>query len=518
MNFPGFVGGSYSDYSPNSALDETINLIPQKVETPQAKNGMELVGTPGLAAFGELPFYPIRGVWGGDGRMFAVAVDPGDDTKCALFEVLKDGTYINRCTGGAFTGTGTSSSYYVAGVNGASGTGPAGGPMDSDDKPVTFATNGNQLLVVSGGKVYCDSGNGPVAQNFLDPDTGDPTGDAVSASHCVFLDGFFIISGKAVTGSQTYGPKQINISHLYDGTKWDVLDFAVKEAYPDNIATIAVDHEDLWIFGDSNSSEVWQNTGAADFPFQRNPGAIIHQAAVPNSPVSASIANGVAWLGGDTRGWPVAWMARGYQPTRISNHSIERIWGGYSKFDDAVAYSYELEGHQCLVITFPTGNATWVWDATTGLWHRWAYGASFDRHKVMYHTFEWGMHLGADHTSGAIYKIDHSTYTDNGDPIVFRRTFPHVCDEQQRIPHHALRLDHESSANVTMTLAWSDDSGGHWSSEHAPDGKRVANGEAARIIASEWRRMGTARDRVYRLTGSGDGKRALINAYLNPKD
>lgn len=558
MIFPGFAGGAYSEYSPSAAMQECINLIPRTVDAAQEKSKLILVGTPGLAAFATLPYYPIRGMWGGDGRTFVVATDPADTTKAGFFEVMDDGTYVNR-------------SLLTDGVL-----------LDDDGTPVTFAANGNQLLIVSGGSVYCDSGTGPVKQRFtvkwdgLTIDAADATKvttatggfdatdvgktlnitggtgftvgtytissvaagvatlsgaagtvgstggaatelfDYIGASHCVFLDGFFIVSGKSVTGSQTYGPKQINISDLYDGTSWSPLDYAVKEAYPDNIATLLVDHEELFIFGDSNSTEVWQNTGA-DFPFQRNPGAIIHQAAAPNS-CATSVANGVAWIGGDTRGWSRAYIARGYQPTPISTAPIERIWAGYSTINDAVAYTYTLEGHSLLVINFPTGNATWVWDATTGLWHQWASGEAFDRHKVMYHTYEWGMHLGADHTTGDIYKIDHTVYTDDGDPIYFRRTMPHACDEQQRVAHHCFRLDHESSADVEMTLAWSDDSGRHWSTEHAPSGVRVADGESDRPISSEWRRLGTSRDRVYRLTGSGDGKRALVQAYLNPKD
>ena len=85
--YPGFVGPAYIGFTPNAAADECINLIPEPIESGTGQNKFILAGTPGTAIFGTLPYYPILGMWGGDGRLFAVAVNPGNTAQAALFEI-----------------------------------------------------------------------------------------------------------------------------------------------------------------------------------------------------------------------------------------------------------------------------------------------------------------------------------------------------------------------------------------------------------------------------------------------
>jgi hypothetical protein len=57
-----------------------------------------------------------------------------------------------------------------------------------------------------------------------------------------------------------------------------------------------------------------------------------------------------------------------------------------STLEDAVAYTYQIEGHEMYVVTFPSvGNGlTWVYDLATQSWHKWLYwnGAEYTRHSV----------------------------------------------------------------------------------------------------------------------------------------
>ena len=43
--------------------------------------------------------------------------------------------------------------------------------------------------------------------------------------------------------------------------------------------------------------------------------------------------------------------------------------GLYPMLSDAFGYCYSDGGHTFYVLTFPSGNATWVYDATTAMWH-----------------------------------------------------------------------------------------------------------------------------------------------------
>ena len=559
----GLVGGTYQSEALGADAQETINLYPEAVESGSGRSKYVLLGTPGITLLVTLPKSPCRGIFAGDGVFYVVAGN-------SLYQVFANGTYTDRSA-----------------MSGASA-------IANDGKPVDFAVNGNQLLVVGGGNVYCDSGSGPVIQYFTsqltdqivgpganqlttatntntfdstdignkvtitggltgtwNPGTytitavdgsGNPTlsgtvgtvgstggqgwetmlnDGTISASHCCFLDSYFIISGKNVTSTQTYGPRAIYISMGWNGTQWSATDYAVKEGWPDNIARIIADHEELWIFGDIFSTEIWRNEGNQDFPFVRDPGAFIHQACIAEwTPVS--IQNGVAWLGGDTRGQIQAWFASGFQPVRISNHAVEKEWSTYSQVSDAVAYNYTERGHSFWVISFPMANATWAWDALTNLWHKrgWWNGSSWDRQRQAYHGYvnAFEKHYVCDWQTGAVYTMDKGVYTDNGTAIYFKRTAPYIASELDRFSIDELRLDYKYDPALTITLAASYDEGATWTAEKTPSGLKVFKDNAASIAGCAWRRQGQSRPRLFRLTGSGNAARQLVGAYINPQD
>jgi hypothetical protein len=139
---------------------------------------------------------------------------------------------------------------------------------------------------------------------------------------------------------------------------------------------------------------------------------------------------------------------------------------------------------------------------------------------VAFHAWEFGKHLGCDWQNGNIYWMDSGFYQDNGQPIYARRTAPYITDEWQRIPHNKLRLDMEIAlpSPLTITMAYSDDQGKNWSAERNFDSIFFDHGDGAHSLGVEWRRMGTARMRLYRITISGNARRAIANAYINPPD
>lgn len=303
--------------------------------------------------------------------------------------------------------------------------------------------------------------------------------------------------------------KSWNLSGANDGTMWNPLDYAVKEGFPDNIASMLSDHEELWLFG-SETTEPWEDTGAAAFPFQRNPGTVIRTGCrAPFSPVS--INQGVAWIGGDERGNPVALFATGFQPERISTHAIETQWATYPTVTDATAFIHILRGHQFWVINFPSGNATWVWDATAGLWHErgWWNGASIDRHRGATHGYAWGQHLVGDWSTGQIYILTESAFTDAGTQIVRNRTAPHISNEELYTYYSRIRVAMQAGPNPTMQ--WADDSGQTFNAPVAASGRLIG----AALQESAWRRLGKGRDRVYSMTITDACEVVIVAAYLD---
>ncbi len=81
-----------------------------------------LVRTPGIATFVELPLAPVRGLFPGEHRLFAVGGDH-------FYEILSDGTIIDRS---------------IPGFSNASGVGAAGGTIGNDGLPVQCELNGTR--------------------------------------------------------------------------------------------------------------------------------------------------------------------------------------------------------------------------------------------------------------------------------------------------------------------------------------------------------------------------------------
>lgn len=405
------------------------------------------------------------------------------------------------------------------------------------------------------------------------------------ASTATFLDSFFIISPPS--------SKIIQVSAPNDGTSWDAADAAVKESYPDNIGKLLADHEECFVLGEARS-EVWRAPGAdPNFPFQRDPGACMSMGI--SAPDSAGVAlQGICWIGGDTRGQPVAYYAQGFVPQRISTHAVEQVWASYSTVADAAGFVYELDGHVLWQIGFPTADATWVYDFTASaqmgkpMWHErnsWN-GSAFHRHRASCHCYVFGKHWVGDFENGKIYEMDSDLYTDAGQMITCIRTLPHLCEERLREFFSKLQLDLETGGAtlttftatlsavgtttltdsgaaflpamvgnrvditgkgayrivayltagtvtvdralgtysgasgttgvaLTITVEWSDDGGTTFVGGGAEFTYTAST--TKKLDRADFWRMGYAEqgDRVYRITVTGNARKALVNCYLD---
>jgi hypothetical protein len=83
----------------------------------------------------------------------------------------------------------------------------------------------------------------------------------------------------------------------------------------------------------------------------------------------AQMGDALFWLSQDKQGGNVVLKGQGYQAERISTHAIEVAIASYAVKSDAIGYTYQQEGHQFYVLTFPTADRTWVYDLVTGEWH-----------------------------------------------------------------------------------------------------------------------------------------------------
>lgn len=470
QRFVGFIGPSYESRSKNVDAQRCINLYPELNElgTGKEKEVASLIWTPGLSSLCTVGDGPIRGAYtASNGELFVVS-----GSKC--YQVSN---------GWAATELGT--------LNTATGL-------------VSMADNGTTLVIVDGSFGYTVTFSSDAFAQILD-------GDFQPASQVFFLDGYFLF---IKTNSKDFFISGIN------AVTFDALDFATVEGTPDNLVGGIVDHRDIYLFKEA-STEIYYNSGDADFPFARAQNAFIEVGCAAKFSI-AKMNHAVFWLGKDDKGSGVVYRAQGYQPQKISTHAVEAAIQGYSEISDAVAYTYQENGHYFYVLNFPTADTTWVFDASTNLWHERMYlnDGVFERHRANLHTIAHSKRVVADYENGSLYEMSSDFFDDDGVEIVAQRVAPHYSSDGQRIRHNSFELDFETGVGLNGTaqgsdpkvvLTWSDDHGHTWSNEKWASMGKIG----ARLTRAIWRRLGMSRDRVYKVTITDPIKRVIIGANID---
>lgn len=465
----GFIGGAYVARSVNFGAERCVNLYPE-VGNGNTKSVAMLIGTPGM--------YPWLSMSG------------------AVVETYTRGLYRFSDTIGIGVTTGTVFSISSAGVATAIGS------ISPATTPVSMADNGSVVMLVTGSEGY-----------FIDPVAGTVTlitdTDFIAGPKVAFLAGRFVWP-QANSG-------RFQWTEVY-GTNIDSLDFATAEASPDNIVSQIAGFGELWEFG-VNSTEVFQPSGDSDLPFAKVQGAAMEIGC--EAPYSvAKIDSSFLWLGRSDEGRGIVWRAINYQPQRISTHAVEFAIASYGDVSDAVAFTYQQEGHSFYQITFPGADKTWVYDIATNLWHERAWRDPADgtlkAHRAICQMNFANSTIVGDSMSTNLHKLQLDTYTDlvSEDPIPRIRACRHLSADLKRQFFRSLQIDIESGVGLVtgedpqLMLRWSDDGGHTWSNGHVASMGEV--GEYTR--RARWRRLGWARDRVFEVTITDPVKVIMIGA------
>jgi hypothetical protein len=335
-------------------------------------------------------------------------------------------------------------------------------------------------------------------------------------THVVFKDGYFI---QNAAGTNTF-----IYSALYNGLAWNALDFYAAEGNADTVEAVAKLNNDLWVFG-GKTIEIWYSTGDSLNPFARNQSAYIDIGITAKYTI-AGMNNALFWLGSNAESNKIVYMATGYQPQRISTHSIEYLLSTINDVTDAIGFCYQQEGHFFYVLSFQNGNRTICYDMTTGLWHERAYFNSQtgfnERHRAICSTFWNNKVMIGDYANGNIYYFDLNKYTDNGNTIQRIRQSGHYHNDRKRVFFHSLELDLQKGIGLIsgqgsdpkVMLQWSDDGGHNWSNENWSIAG-IAGKVGTTYARAKWDRLGSSRDRVFRFTMTDPVKWILIDAFAD---
>lgn len=332
--------------------------------TPKAKSW--LVPTPGLDPFVVLGAGPVRALFAEEGRCFAVGGGH-------FYEILASQNFVHL------------------------------GEVGMDGRSASISSNGSdghQIFIVSNGDGFIfDLVSGDFTPII---DDGFPRPCSMGA----FVDGYFL----ALQAQSD----RFQISALENGLVWDALDVAQVSQTTGIVRALVPVHRNVWLLG-SSLTTVWADIGDADFPFAPIPGAFIEQ-GIGSLFGWAIVDNALVWHGQNENGARIAFLARGYEPQRISTHAVEQAWAEFPTMQDVVCWSYADRGHPFVCFYIPAAETTWVYDMATQAWHERALwdptALVWTPHLARNHAFAFERHLVGDRSSPAVYHLDADTHMD----------------------------------------------------------------------------------------------------------
>src|SRR3990172_426048 len=316
-------GPSYSGPSTNLNSQECVNLIHQ-IDNAGGKSKLSLIGRYGLDIFSSIGVAAIRGgMQSGD---IAIVVA---GNKC--YKVANDGTVTEK------------------------------GTLDTSTGKIGIDSNGLQIMMVDGTSGYIYT----IATNTFAKITHADFG----GGHDVhFNDGYFVVDNLDGTAQ---------VSGVFDGSTWNVLDKATPEADPDGLIRVITVHGSIWLMGES-TTEPWYNANnPAGFPYTKMQGGFIGMGLAARWG-ACKADNTLYWLAQNKEGGFGIVRANGYTPEKISTPALDYEIRGYSTVLDCEMWSFADRGHTFIYATFPTANKTWCFDAATSMWNQvtsWGGGA-----------------------------------------------------------------------------------------------------------------------------------------------
>lgn len=371
--YEGFCGPSNPGQSVIADGERCVNFYQETVQSEFAPARSVLCPTPGRRPLLTVPDVNCHGVFSMGGRSFAVV-------GAGLYEFYEDWTYTKR------------------------------GTVAQDSNPATISYNGvsgGQLLITSGGNVYCYV----LATNTLS----------------TVLTGGYIQGGMIDARFLAFNPTlgRVRMSALNDGTTWDASLYFGRTLAPDPWVAMFVSPPEIWMIGEQ-SGECWYDSGAFPQPF-----APINGAFFPIG-TSASFSVGragesIMWLTRTPQGSGQVVAASGYAPRVVSNYAVDTEIATYARqgtLGDTLLFAYEDQGHPFACFSFRIGRNTWVQDQSTGLWHErrtWnGATAAWDEWAPSAYGYCFNRHIVGDRKTGILAELDPS-YGTEADGSTIRR-------------------------------------------------------------------------------------------------
>lgn len=448
-----FVGPSYP-IGNKAASERSINLYLTEIESGTGKAPFILKSIPGLSLFASLGA-EFRGSIVFSGRCFVVAGN-------ILYEIVSNGTATARGT--LLTSTGR----------------------------VSLAVGVKQVVIVDGPYGYVLTQATNVFAQITSP-------NFYGSRFVTFTRGYFVFIRPI---SQQY-----YISAIDDATSFDALEFASAESNPDKLQVVITDHDELKLFGEV-TVETASDTGGVDFPFMRNPGALMEVGCLaPDSVVKLD--NSIYWIGQNDTGGGLVYKANGYQPQIVSDDAIGQMLQTSTNMAAATAYGYQQGGKTFYCINAPGLLTTLCFEAKSGKWHERVdldlVTGGYKQHRATGYFYAFGKcFVGA--ADGRIYSLEPLVGNNAGDVLLRERISPHnSLPTLERETFARFQLDctvgkSAAGKDPQVMMRYSNDGGINWGSWQQRSLGQI--GEFAKRVV--WHRLGQSRDRVWAVRCTDD--------------
>ncbi len=420
---------------------ELVNCFAEKADGDKLEN-FALMATPGLTLWHAVGTGPIRASIVVAGVLYAVSGN-------SLFSVSSVGVAVSL---GTIPGTG----------------------------PVRIAANYTQVCIAANGTGYVYSGTLQTPVPF-------------DVSDVCYADGYIMW--------QIEDSEQFLISSLDDALVYDAADIASVEGAPDNLVGMINDHREIQFYGQT-TTEIFYNSGAAFFPFERQGNAFIERGCFDRDSI-VKIDNTVTFVGDDR----IVYSLNGYIPQRVSTHAIE-----YQLRDATYvrAFTYTQEGHKFYVMECDRG--TFLLDQATGAWHRRrSLGGDFWRVSGVVAAYD--LLLFTDRATGNLYTASLDVFTENSETISAEITLPTIDNGSDQKTMYAFQLMLETGQgnaaidDPQIMLTYSNDGGHTWSNEMWRSAGQLGQYQH-RVI---WRKLGQFYTRQMRLVMTDPYYRLMIS-------
>jgi hypothetical protein len=340
-------------------------------------------------------------------------------------------------------------------------------------------------------------------------------------------DGTTLTQGTDVDLPNASTVTYINRRVVYDGADADIvfadldapltvnsLNVTIAESEPDDMLAVKAHNSQVYAFG-ATSIEPYYNSGVGNPPYE----AITNSTEDLGLHAIHSVASNkdfVYFLGSDLVPYRIAGLA--VQP--IGNPAIGQAIRNYTDSSDAFGVAFRFDSLSFYLLSFPTGNETWLFNEQSSLWTNLSYGIG-EQHLISDYQFIYNKHIVSDRRNGNIYELDFDTFTDNNDVIQRVRDTISISGKTFGIPSNTIFMDRLElmietgqslvTSDADIIMQFSDDNGRSWSTE-----RWASVGQQGDFTYKlEWFSLGMFKNRMFRFTMTDPIKWVILSAVAD---